>query len=100
MSNIFTSFEAWNWVKSESWAARFVWLEVRVGVDTIKGVERVAWDYVKGRALMLIREGIDDITPVGLSAVPLGAWGAPGTTATFCSSLGASAPGDRQRTTG
>ena len=49
---------------------------------------------------MLIREGIDDITPVGLSAVPLGAWGAPGTTATFCGSLGASAPGNRQRTMG
>ena len=49
---------------------------------------------------MLIREGIDDITPVGLSAVPLGAWVAPGTTTTFCGSLGASAPGKGQRTTG
>ena len=52
-------------------------LDVRAGVDTFKGLEAVAWEYVMDWTLILIREGIDDMTPVGLSAVTLepgGSW--------------------------
>ena len=76
-SKIHTSLEAWTLIESESWARHFLGLDVRVGVDAIEGLEAVAWEYVMGLTLMLIREGIADLTPVGLSDVPLepgGVW--------------------------
>ena len=64
--------EAWTWVESESWAGRFVGLDTRAGVDTFEGFEEAAaWEYVMGWTLILISEGIDDLTPDGLPAVPL-----------------------------
>ena len=50
--------------------------------------------------LILIREGIDDMTPVGLAAVTLELGGLLGTKTAFHFSVGASAPGTGQRTTG
>ena len=44
-------------------------LDVRVGVYTVEGLEAVAWEYVIGWTLMFIREGKDDLAPVGLDKV-------------------------------
>ena len=46
-------------------------LDVRAGVDTFEGLEAMAWEYVMDWTLILIREGIDDLTQDGLPAVPM-----------------------------